>query len=166
MPLRRVRTPVEQFEPFERDCIVGLWEAQWNYQRIAAYVGHNVSVLCRTSRSTHCTCCVTKDHWETPATAGLRSRVPLARLPLTPRHREARRERVDWRVEWRSVFFNDESRFCLYASDGRTRLRRRPGERHLPECIQPPHTGPISGLTVWGPSVTTRGHIWCFCRVK
>ena len=44
--------------------------------------------------------------------AELRSRVPLARLPLTPRHREARllwcRERVDLRVQWRSVVYSDE----------------------------------------------------------
>ena len=73
--------------------------------------------------------------------AGLRSRVPLARLPLTPRHRQARLlwccEIVDWRVEWRSVVFSDESRFCLYASDGRTRVRPRPDEHHLPECTRP-----------------------------
>ena len=57
-------------------------------------------------------------------------RLPLARLPLTPWHHQARlfwcRESVDWRVEWCSVVFSDESRFCLYASDGHTRVRRRP----------------------------------------
>ena len=67
---------------------------------------------------------------------------------------------------WRSVVFNDESRFCLYASDWRTRVRRRPCERHLPDCICPRHTGPISGFLVWGPLVTTRDYILCFCRVK
>ena len=79
-------------------------------------------------------------------TAGLRSRVPLARLPFASRHHQARllccRERVDWRVAWRSVVFIDESRFSLYASEGLTRVWRRPGEPHL------------------------RGDIWCFCRVK
>ena len=101
--------------------------------------------------------------------AGLRSRVPLARPPLTPRHCQARlvwcREKVDWRVEWSSVVFSDESRFCIYASNGRTRVRRRPGECHLPECKRLWHMGPTSGFMVWGASVTTRGHIWCFCRV-
>ena len=53
-------------------------------------------------------------------------------------------------MEWRSVVFSDESRLCLYASDGRTRVRRRPGERRLPECIRPRHTDPILGLMVWG----------------
>ena len=102
--------------------------------------------------------------------AGLRLGVPLARLLLKPRYRQARllccRESVDWRVEWRSVFFSDESRFCLYASDGRRSVRCIPGERHLPECIRPRHTGPTSGFMGWGPSVTTHGHIKCFCRVK
>ena len=54
--------------------------------------------------------------------AGLRSCVPVARLLLTPRHRQAQIlwccERDDWRVEWRSVVFSDERRFCMYASDG------------------------------------------------
>ena len=80
--------------------------------------------------------------------------VHLARLPLTPQHHQAWllwcRERVDWRVEWRSVHFSDESNFCLYASDGRTRVWHRPGERHLAECIHPQHTGPTSGFMVWG----------------
>ena len=53
--------------------------------------------------------------------AGLRSRVTLARLPLTQSHRQAQllwcREKVDWRVEWRSVVFCDESRFCMRVMD-------------------------------------------------
>ena len=80
---------------------------------------------------------------------GLRSRVAL-----TPRHRQARllwwcRERVDWRVERCSVVFSDESMFCLYASDGRTRVQRKPGERQLPECIRPRHTGNTTGFMMW-----------------
>ena len=57
-------------------------------------------------------------------------------------------ESVDWRVEWHSVVFSDDIRFCLYASDGRTRVRRSPGERHLPECIRPLHIDPTSGFMV------------------
>ena len=102
--------------------------------------------------------------------AGHRLRVPLARLPLTPRHLQARllscRERVDRRVEWRSVVFRDESRFRLYATDGRARARRRPGEQHLLQCIRTRHKDPTSGFMMWGQSVTPRVHIWCFCRVK
>ena len=73
--------------------------------------------------------------------AGVRSRVSLARLPLTPQHYLARllwcRERVNWRVEWRFVIFSDESRFCLYASDlsdrwGNTPEKPRPGNLSRP----------------------------------
>ena len=86
--------------------------------------------------------------------AGLRSRVPLARQPLTPPHRQAQlpwcHERVDCRVEWRSVVPSDESRLCLYVSDGRIRVRRGPGERHLSERIRPWHIGSNSAFMVWG----------------
>ena len=81
------------------------------------------------------TCCVTKGQWEHLLAVELRSRVPLARLSLTPWHYQARllwcRERADWRVEWCSVVFSDENRFCLYVSDGRTHVWHRPGEHHL-----------------------------------
>ena len=59
-------------------------------------------------------------------------------------------ERVNWRVEWCSVVFSDESRFCLCASDGRTCVRHRPRESHLPVCIHLEHTGLSSGFMVWG----------------
>ena len=42
------------------------------------------------------------------------------------------------------------SRFCLYSRDGRIRVRHRPGERHLPECIRPRQTGPTSGFMCGG----------------
>ena len=89
--------------------------------------------------------------------AGLRLCVHLARLPLELRHRQQGyfgcRERVIWRVEWHSVAFTDENRFCLYASNGHSRVRSRPGERHLLECIHLRHTGSTSGFKMWGPSV-------------
>ena len=52
--------------------------------------------------------------------AGHRSCMPLARLPLTPLWCL---ERIDRRMEWRFIVFTDESRFCLYASDGHTCVR-------------------------------------------
>ena len=45
MPRRQVRNSVEQLQPFERGCIVGLQEAGWTYRLIAAHVGHNVLVV-------------------------------------------------------------------------------------------------------------------------
>ena len=47
MPRRRVLTPVEQLQSFELGRIVGLQEAGWTYGRIAAHVGHNVSMVFR-----------------------------------------------------------------------------------------------------------------------
>ena len=71
---------------------------------------------------TCCTCCINKDQWEPSACSRTQTRVPLARWPLTTWHSQAWllwcHERVDWRVEWHSAVFTDESRFCLYASDG------------------------------------------------
>ena len=161
MPCWWVRIPVEQLQPFERVCTVGIQETGWTYQRIAANVGYNVSVVCRCfqqwsmeSSHTRRPCvgwphstdirqdqCImravmaaqTASREEIRAhvapvvslraigycllAAGLRSRVPLARLPLTLQHHQAWLlwccGRLYWRVEWRSVIFSDESRFCL-----------------------------------------------------
>ena len=94
--------------------------------------------------------------------AELRSRVPLTRLQLTPRHRQGRllccRQIIYWRLEWRSVGFSDGNRFRLYASDGRTRVRHRPGDCHGSECIFPRHT---SVFMVWRRAIS---YNWCFCR--
>ena len=103
-----------------------------------------------------CTCCVTKDHWELSTCN--RTQITCvsgkATTYITSRHFQAWllwcRERVDWRVEWCSVAFSDESRFCLYVIDGLTRVRCRSAEHHLLECIRPRHRHPTSGLMVWG----------------
>ena len=47
MPLRRVHTPVEQLQPFERCRIVGQPQVGWTNRRTATHVGYNVSVVCR-----------------------------------------------------------------------------------------------------------------------
>ena len=45
MQLRRVCTPVELHQPFAGCHNVGMQEAGWTHRRIAAHVGHNVSVV-------------------------------------------------------------------------------------------------------------------------
>ncbi|GBL96936.1 hypothetical protein AVEN_182517-1 [Araneus ventricosus] len=84
----------------------------------------------------------------------LRARRPVACIQLTPNHCRLRREwcqaRAHWRTEWRSVVFSDGNRFWLGASDVRVLVRRRPGERLQPTCLRPRHTGPTSGVMVWG----------------
>ncbi len=74
---------------------------------------------------------------------GLAARRPLARIPLTPRHRNARlqwaqRYRHWTHQQWRNVMFSDESRFCLDVNDGRQRVWRRRGERYA-DCTVSQH---------------------------
>ncbi|GFV62127.1 hypothetical protein TNCV_4109301 [Trichonephila clavipes] len=44
----------------------------------------------------------------------------------------------------------DESRFCLQHQDGRTRVRWHRGECTLTACFHHHHTGPSTGMMVWG----------------
>ena len=93
--------------------------------------------------------------------AGLRSLVPLARLyDDTAKHGYSGVVKEST-GEWNGVVvFSNESRFCLYASDGHTRMRHRPGESHLLECTRPWHTGHTSSLTVWRAiSYNLRSHL-------
>ena len=54
--------------------------------------------------------------------------------------------------QWRHCIFSDESRFSLYHSDSRVRVRRRQGERLIDACVQPNDGNR-------GPSVMVRGAI-------
>ena len=72
--------------------------------------------------------------------AGLRSRRPAIRVPLTRYHVQMRlawaREHVTWtQNEWAPVLFTDESRFCVDFTDRRTRVWRMPNERFAPVCV-------------------------------
>ncbi|GFS59081.1 transposable element Tc1 transposase [Trichonephila clavipes] len=75
---------------------------------------------------------------------GLRTRVPLYRIPLTASHRWLR---LQWahehrarQADWYQVDFSNESRFNLWDHDGRIRVRRYAGERCLPECVIERHS--------------------------
>ena len=74
--------------------------------------------------------------------AGYWSRRPAICPRLTLEHRRrrrgwGRRHRVRDLKQWRHCVFSDESRFSLYHSDGRVRVRRRQGERLIDACVQP-----------------------------
>lgn len=85
---------------------------------------------------------------------GLRSYRPFLCLPLTPLHRLRRlewsNERVNWAQEWRQIVFSDESRFCLWAHDGRRRVRRMRGERKNPTLFVERNTALTQGVMIWG----------------
>ncbi|GFV90961.1 transposable element Tcb1 transposase [Trichonephila clavipes] len=55
-----------------------------------------------------------------------------------------------WVAESNEVVFTDESRICLQHHDGRIRVWRHRGERMLNNCVMHRHTGPASGIMVWG----------------
>ena len=87
--------------------------------------------------------------------ARLRSRRPAKRLRLTQRHTRERldlaRQRQAWRLRnWRTVLWTDETRFCLYHTDGRARVRRLPGERYIYPCVQGTVAGGGGSVMVWG----------------
>ena len=74
---------------------------------------------------TCCTCCVTKDQWETSACS--RTQITCASgqaitYTTRPLHHQARllwcRERVDWRVEWHTVVFSERvGSVCMRVMD-------------------------------------------------
>ena len=72
--------------------------------------------------------------------AGLRSRRPIIRVPLTRYHVQMRlawaRDRVTWtQNDWAPVLFTDESRFCVDFTDRCARVWRMPNERFAPVCV-------------------------------
>ncbi|GFW31905.1 transposable element Tcb1 transposase [Trichonephila clavipes] len=55
-----------------------------------------------------------------------------------------------WAAEWNEVVFIDESRICLQHHDYQIRVWRHREERMLNSCVMHRHTGPASGIIVWG----------------
>lgn len=87
--------------------------------------------------------------------SGLVNRRPRQGPVLTRRHRQARLQwaqaRINWRRhEWGRVLFSDESRFCVDMADGRVRIWRRGGERYDDACVleRDPWGGP--SIMIWG----------------
>ena len=52
--------------------------------------------------------------------------------------------------QWTHCIFSDESRFSLYHSDDRVRVRRRQGERLIDACVQPNDGSRGLSVMVWG----------------
>ena len=74
------------------------------------------------------------------AEAGIRCYRPAVRIPLTPRHKQIRKEwcrdRSQWtQEEWHQVMWSDESRFALDFHDGRIHVHRLKGQRFAPCCL-------------------------------
>ena len=83
------------------------------------------------------------------------SRRPARWPRLTLEHRRRRREwerrHKVWDLrQWRHCIFSDESRFSLYHSDGRVRVRRRQGGSLIDACVQPNDGNRGPSVMVWG----------------
>ncbi|GFW54508.1 HTH_Tnp_Tc3_2 domain-containing protein [Trichonephila clavipes] len=72
---------------------------------------------------------------------GLYARRPMVCIPLTPRHRAARRrwaaEHRDWEQhDWSQMLFTDESRFSLECDTRRVLVWRNRGTRNNPAFVR------------------------------
>jgi len=92
--------------------------------------------------------------------SGYRARRMIKKPRLTARHCASR---LQWAnrysnltvAHWNHVIFADESRFPLYPTDGRIRVRRRAGEQLLDENIQARIQGGGGSVHVWGAFCST-----------
>ncbi|GFX06687.1 transposable element Tc1 transposase [Trichonephila clavipes] len=86
---------------------------------------------------------------------GLYARRPMVCIPLTPRHRAARRrwtaEHRDWEQhDWSQVLFTDESRFSLECDTRRVIVWRDRGTRNNPAFVRERSQYRRAGWMVWG----------------
>ncbi|GFW34426.1 transposable element Tcb2 transposase [Trichonephila clavipes] len=86
---------------------------------------------------------------------GLYARRPIVCIPLTPRHRAARRrwaaEHRDWEQhDWSQVLFTDESRFSLECDTRRVLVWRDRGTRNNPAFVCERSQYRRAGWMVWG----------------
>ncbi|GFT10466.1 transposable element Tcb2 transposase [Trichonephila clavipes] len=86
---------------------------------------------------------------------GLYARRPMVCIPLTPRHRAARRrwaaEHRDWEQhDWSQVLFTDESRFSLECDTRRVLVWRDRGTRNKTAFVRKRSQYRRAGWMVWG----------------
>ena len=87
--------------------------------------------------------------------AGLDGRVAV-RKPLLRKQNIVKRlawakAHKNWSLEkWKKCLFSDESKYELFGSHRRQYVRRRQGERYLPECIVPTVKHGGGSVIVWG----------------
>lgn len=89
------------------------------------------------------------------AKAGLHGRIAARKPLLRPQNRKKRLEwaklHKDWDMDmWSKVLWTDESKFQVFGSNRRTFVRRRVGERMLPECVAPTVKHGGGSVLVWG----------------
>ncbi|GFY22068.1 transposable element Tcb2 transposase [Trichonephila clavipes] len=172
MPRRRKGAKFEQISEFERGRIVGLREAGLSYRAVAAHVQRNRSTILRVSKQW-------TDEGRTARKSGsgprnvtsARDDRRLVRMVQTDRTASSIQLAAQWStaacvslcassirrrllqragvlISSRSSFLTNPTFICHH--DGRIRVRRYAGERHIPECIIEHHSGRTTGVMVWG----------------
>jgi transposase len=86
---------------------------------------------------------------------GLHGRIARKKPFVSLRNRQRRlqfaRAHLHWtRNDWSRVLWSDESKFQRFGSDGRTYVRRRPGEEFDRKCLKPTVKGGGGSVMVWG----------------
>jgi transposase len=87
--------------------------------------------------------------------AGLQGCVAAKKPLLTVAHKKARldfaRRHKDWGVEeWKRVLWSDESSFQMFCGAKRAYVRRKAGEKFIPQCIVPTVKHGGGSIMVWG----------------
>jgi transposase len=86
---------------------------------------------------------------------GLHGRIARKKPFISHRNRQRRlkfaREHLNWTPkDWARVLWSDESKFQRFGSDGKTYVRRRPGEEFNSRCLRPTVKGGGGSVMVWG----------------
>ncbi|GFU59593.1 HTH_Tnp_Tc3_2 domain-containing protein [Trichonephila clavipes] len=201
MPHRKIRAYYEQLSEFQRGRIIGMKEAGWANRRIAGHMGRSDTAIRRcwqewvdrvrfqrhdgsapdsslsTTRRATRTRVSTMIIHKRIVEQSLQSYRPLHHLPLTSAHCQIRLQwcltRSGWNhANWGRLVFSDESYFQLCPDDHRKRVWRHPGQQTDSAFTIARHTGPQTGVMVWGaiyfdgrtPLVVIRGTLraqWC-----
>ncbi|GFV23656.1 transposable element Tcb1 transposase [Trichonephila clavipes] len=148
MSHRKQRSAFDKVSEFDKETIVSYRDCRFPLREIGSRVGRNQTTVMRiydlSARTIR-----RRLHQN-----GVSARRELLGLPLTQNHIRLHHQWCDerrmWAAEWNEVVFTDESRICMHHHDGRIRDWRHRGERMLNSCVMYRHTGPATGIVVWG----------------
>ncbi|GFY32484.1 HTH_Tnp_Tc3_2 domain-containing protein [Trichonephila clavipes] len=145
MPRCRIRGLYEQLLEFEIRCAIEFKEAGWANRRIALHMGRSDATIRR-----FCQDWEDRDGFHRHDGCGR----PRATVDLEDRSAitgpDPSLSIIKRVTRTRVSLFSDESLFQLSPDDHQRRVWRRPGQRAAPDFSIARHTGPQSGVKLWG----------------